>query len=54
MFGLIVFFALLGYFAYNVYYMSRHVVFDFIDGLQMFFLQGAFDFYYWVRELIRK
>jgi shikimate 5-dehydrogenase len=50
MLGLIVFLALFGYFAYNVIYMSRHVVFDFIDGLQMFFFQGALDFYYWVKS----
>jgi hypothetical protein len=50
MFGLIVFFALFAYFAYNVWYMSRHTVFGMWDGLVMFFGQGAIDFVAWVKS----
>jgi len=54
MFGLIVFFLIFGYFAYNVVYMSKHTILGFWDGLYMLFLQGAEDFYYWVKKLVAK
>jgi hypothetical protein len=54
MFGLILFFALFAYFVYNVVYMSKHEILGFWDGLYMLFCQGAEDFYYFVRKLIRK
>jgi hypothetical protein len=52
--GLVLFFALAGYFIYNLIYMSRHTIFSFLDGLQMFFFQGVSDFYYWLKNKIAK
>ncbi len=50
MFGLIVFFAFAGYFAYNVWYMSHEFYpFTFGEGLKMFFFQGAVDFWGWLK-----
>ena len=50
MFGLIVFLAIAGYFAYNAVYMSKHNPITFWDGVYMFFFQGLEDFYWWVKR----
>ena len=54
MLGLILFLAIFGYFVYNVIYMSKHTPINFLDGLYMFFCQGAVDLVAWLKEVLAK
>lgn len=54
MLGLVLYFAIFAYFVYNVVYMTRHDAANLLDGLYMFFCQGAVDFVAWLKDKLGK